>query len=46
MPLPALRSLDLAALDPTELSDVIDSALAFDDDELHDSAQKMLITRE
>jgi hypothetical protein len=46
MSLPALRSLDLASLDTTELAEVIDSALAFDDDELHDEARKLLNARE
>jgi hypothetical protein len=46
MPLSGLRSLDLSALDSTELAEVIDSALAFDDDALHDSARKILLDRD
>jgi hypothetical protein len=46
MSLPALRSLDLMALDPSELADVLDSARAFDDDILHDSARRALGERE
>jgi len=45
MSLAALRSLDLATLDPTELAEVIDSARAFDDDMLHDGAQRALAER-
>lgn len=39
MSLPALRSLDLTSLDPSELTDVLDSARAFDDDLLQVAAQ-------
>jgi len=45
MSLPALQSLDLAALDPSELREVIDSALAFDDDLLLSAAQTALRNR-